>query len=459
MQASSNSSKPMRDELLRNYCIIPEVKDSIRINAYIKFAERSFEYALNEYQLNNWNQAYIHLKKLLILIVNKLPSHSSFVPSLVTSQKVVKCAFDLLTDVVHKMDAAEDIRLQNENLDEFDMLGNEFDEDNDIPCSKPPDTYQALSPLPNEHNFPLKSQIELETQTNSSLLIDALQYLKLCKDNESSIIDTSNANNTELYPSIPSTVFNIEPEISNRYLGVSVADLEISRRLRLHGFYIPPPQSTHFELALGHGNLNFNFNGKNPFSFMKDDFHASFSSFLLDIPVELQLAKSAIEANRCFFLHLGVALDIHPFVLQTVFRNREFLPSVLQYAGFVDANVLTYLWFTEFSHVRICLVSGDSNAPIISCFSEKGRDKSQLHDVILHCNGSHFTLLRPRNTESTSTQNGSFSVISHMISAARASGLVVLENEVEPPSSIDTNTDRSRGSRSIESITRELIRG
>jgi hypothetical protein len=26
------------------------------------------------------------------------------------------------------------------------------------------------------------------------------------------------------------------------------------------------------------------------------------------------------ESNRCFFLHLGVAIGLHPFALQTVFR-------------------------------------------------------------------------------------------------------------------------------------------
>jgi hypothetical protein len=33
------------------------------------------------------------------------------------------------------------------------------------------------------------------------------------------------------------------------------------------------------------------------------------------------MAKSAIEMNRCFFIHVGIAIGIHPFLLQIAFRE------------------------------------------------------------------------------------------------------------------------------------------
>ena len=40
----------------------------------------------------------------------------------------------------------------------------------------------------------------------------------------------------------------------------------------------------------------------------------------------------------------------------------------MTYAGFVDANCLLYLWPSEFDSCRICIISGNLNRPIFSCF-------------------------------------------------------------------------------------------
>jgi hypothetical protein len=55
---------------------------------------------------------------------------------------------------------------------------------------------------------------------------------------------------------------------------------------------------------------------------------------------------------------------------------REILTSVLDYAGFVDANCLCFLWPEEFASLRICLVSGTNNAPIFSTFAGEVRHSS-----------------------------------------------------------------------------------
>lgn len=60
--------------------------------------------------------------------------------------------------------------------------------------------------------------------------------------------------------------------------------------------------------------------GGRALQFAQDDFHVSFGGFLEHLPVELQMSRSAVETNRCFFLHLGIATAVHPFVLQTAFR-------------------------------------------------------------------------------------------------------------------------------------------
>jgi hypothetical protein len=96
------------------------------------------------------------------------------------------------------------------------------------------------------------------------------------------------------------------------------------------------------------------------------------------------MARSAVESNRCFFLHLGIALNIHPFALQVACRHlakqllgetqaddyslrADILPSVLGYAHFVDANALIWLWLREFGPYRICMLSGTPAQVGVQC--------------------------------------------------------------------------------------------
>ena len=60
--------------------------------------------------------------------------------------------------------------------------------------------------------------------------------------------------------------------------------------------------------------------GAHVLTFHRDDFHVLFSPFLKSVPTDLQMEKSVVETNRCFFLHLGVAMGLHPYALQ-VFRT------------------------------------------------------------------------------------------------------------------------------------------
>lgn len=146
--------------------------------------------------------------------------------------------------------------------------------------------------------------------------------------------------------------------------------------------------------------------------FRRFDHHVSFVPFLRAIPPGLQISRGALETNRCFFIHLGLAMKIHPFALQQAFRRMalhllpllpadspalDIVPTINEYAGFVDANCLCYLWPQEFAQFRICIISNPASAaPMFSCFSSSG--KVAKFDILVHCDGSHFTLLQPMHS-------------------------------------------------------------
>ena len=106
--------------------------------------------------------------------------------------------------------------------------------------------------------------------------------------------------------------------------------------------------------------------------YIRDDFYVNYNALLASLPPMLQMTRSAVESNRCFFLHLGVALCLNPFILQVSFRHfgsllmqdtaaedfslrEDILQSVLNYCDFVDANCLIWLWMQEFAPYR-CVV-------------------------------------------------------------------------------------------------------
>lgn len=66
--------------------------------------------------------------------------------------------------------------------------------------------------------------------------------------------------------------------------------------------------------------------------FFRDDFSVSYEPFLRSLPAELIVSRAATETNRCFFIHLGVAMNVHPFALQTAFRSLA-MRRILQKRG------------------------------------------------------------------------------------------------------------------------------
>lgn len=110
--------------------------------------------------------------------------------------------------------------------------------------------------------------------------------------------------------------------------------------------------------------------------------------------------------------------------------------SIINYAGFVDAQCLCYIWPEEFNHCRICLISGSLQRPLFSCFFSKDGaaavgGEENLRDIIIYCDGAHFTLLRPQSMSPRSTGAPGFSVLNRLLYEAREAGLIVQINEVE----------------------------
>lgn len=189
-------------------------------------------------------------------------------------------------------------------------------------------------------------------------------------------------------------------------------------------FSVPSPAFTDIVLSIG----------RERFSFERHDFSFTYPPFFSDInlPSNLQISRPVIETNRCFFIHLGVAVLVHPFVLQTSFRSEAqsrltrlrsdadnvadiMYKSVLEYAGIIDANVLCYLWPEEFDEYVICIISGSLNRPIFSVFRPSYSSTDYPIEIIIHCEHDHFTLLKPVSARKTS-----FKVLSFRCSDGRA---------------------------------------
>jgi hypothetical protein len=239
-----------------------------------------------------------------------------------------------------------------------------------------------------------------------------------------------------------------QAEGASDILGLSLPDVQIGRCVL--GVPINPgmPYVTEFYLPLSVPG------GPGAIAFPRHDYFVNYSPVFRTVPPQLQMARSVVETNRCFFLHLGIAISIHPFLLQCAFRHfatsllrdktapdavvwGDILPSVVRYADFVDANALIWLWMEEFRPYRICILSGSQHRPCLSTFRTAGVDVGRLLDIIIHCDGQHFTLLlHPTSRRGDGDGGGGgdagvSSIVPTLIQASRAVGGVVQEHALE----------------------------
>lgn len=153
----------------------------------------------------------------------------------------------------------------------------------------------------------------------------------------------------------------------------------------------------------------------------------------------ISVRKCKRELHRCFYLHLGVATNTHPFALQCLFRyaavdilsrpedeaavlfgeclrempeERFGKPGVLNRTGvFVDATALMAVWPQEFDNIRVLICKLDSTSclehftlfqPNTSGNTQSSHSSAQMsyrdwkgNDVMLANQYGHFTLLTP----------------------------------------------------------------
>ena len=152
--------------------------------------------------------------------------------------------------------------------------------------------------------------------------------------------------------------------------------------------------------------------------------------------IEQALAR---ETNRCFWLHMGVSLGVHPVAMQAYCRERctalsakiddldardafedcqffsEPIRSVLRRRGsvnasglyennFVDAQFLCACWPPEMDNVRLIIivcVEGWISMHDWNLFTprlrERGHEPWEGRDIILKLEHGHFTILEPHD--------------------------------------------------------------
>jgi hypothetical protein len=454
----SNSSLPLRQELIRNYDV-PEVAQFLPIERYYALAKRLYDQAIKTVAAGNLVLSYKYLHNVFTLINDRITKHDGYTkhnPNRMWGIKTCKACLVLLEKVVERMDAAvdEQLRLQQEQQTE-EFLIDTFDAEPEQPAPAPTSTGRLTAPA---DPYPNVAAMSTVIPTDDSLMDSVSTDDESDAESVYQAAEEVEAEPTEsLYPRKPSNApvpepgltnspYSLPGRVYNRFAGVTVPDIEITQKVaELERFAIPAPYISSYALAVG----------RETYAFERLDFHVTFSNFLKDLPPELQMARSAVEVNRCFYLHLGVGTRMHPFLLQVAFRNitanmlaelskedvqYEVMSSVSEYAGLVDANVLGYLWPVEFKQIRICVISGRQDQPMFSYFVCGDLDEREaVTDVILRCEMSHFTLLKPVGEHPEGLG------FMQMIVDAENAGLIVQRFETQCTCSIHTTIDRIVG--------------
>lgn len=165
-----------------------------------------------------------------------------------------------------------------------------------------------------------------------------------------------------------------------------------------------------------------------------------------------RLEKSACvqETNRCFFLHLGVGIGLHPIAFEIAYRKQatQLLnriddddlnvlasQSVLDRDEFVDCMALASLWPREFDEFQILIVNLDRDGTFnahqgfthirapTSQFVDPRTGDWKGRDIVLTLQSGHFTFLvptgdnirdRPVNTMLDYARKGNFTIATPM---------------------------------------------
>lgn len=128
----SGSSKELRDRL-KALGVTVNVDSSVSIRSYYQFAHDIEQTAIREFKEHkNFEQAYVHLWKLVNLLLHEIPKHNSynikqFEPDKLWAKRKAKEVLDQLERITTELDRIEDENLIRKQLDL--TLIDEFDGD------------------------------------------------------------------------------------------------------------------------------------------------------------------------------------------------------------------------------------------------------------------------------------------------------------------------------------------
>jgi hypothetical protein len=166
--------------------------------------------------------------------------------------------------------------------------------------------------------------------------------------------------------------------------------------------------------------------------FRQLDYGTSFNRFWCDelsLTCDMITSKEASEDNRCLLLHLGIAMNIHPFGLQLAFRARALnllrsipyendrselqaihLDSLFDMIrnvsssssnSFLDSSILLSCWPLELENYcviiwneRAALWQIFNPAPCVANVQPYLHRSRPLKEIVLHLSSVHYTLLR-----------------------------------------------------------------
>jgi hypothetical protein len=155
-------------------------------------------------------------------------------------------------------------------------------------------------------------------------------------------------------------------------------------------------------------------------SFVRLDWGIHFGTFFEDDCFnDLRTTLEAMENFRCFWIHIAMALTMHPFQLQEAFRQRarhmlddsqhvsehfflECLQGILKttwgetFNNFVDASILQVLWPKEFHNrqIIICKLDKDSlGRPVTSWYIFDPTPDDCNEEIVLRLYDGHYTLM------------------------------------------------------------------
>jgi hypothetical protein len=237
--------------------------------------------------------------------------------------------------------------------------------------------------------------------------------------------------------------------IENKYIHEELALVTaIKNKIESNGRMIAPiVEPDNFFIFFGDAKMNFN----------KKDYLLHFTDFLTSEYVDdlsvVDECPSAHETCRCFFLHLGVAVETHPFLLQLQFREgcrnllqepadennirrmlfSEAAKTVLTPSVYIDFSIVLTVWPEQLKNYRILLVTfatvGYADHAAFQCCSMytptngpwKVNPKTNEFlledidhpngpqkifagkDIILKLQDGHFTILEPNLTHKDNT--------------------------------------------------------